>query len=215
MRLVSVNVARPSRVVLSGRVRRTAILKQPVAGPVAVGALGLDGDEVGSKKHHGGPDQAVYAYGTDDYAWWSHELGQELAPATFGENLTVEGLRSGELRVGDRLEVGDTVVLEVTAPRIPCANLAARMGDPSFVKRFASAARPGAYLRVVRPGTVEAGDQVRLVADGALPVVELLALYFDRKAPPERLAAALAAPVAVRARRDLQARYDRLEARVG
>jgi MOSC domain-containing protein YiiM len=217
MRLVSVNVARPSRVVLGGRARRTAILKQPVAGPVAVGELGLDGDEVGSKKHHGGPDQAVYAYGADDYAWWSGELGQTLAPATFGENLTIDGLRSGELRVGDRLEVGDTVVLEVAAPRIPCANLAARMGDPLFVKRFARAARPGAYLRVIRPGTVETGDPVRLVAaaDGALPVVELLALHFDRKAPPERLAAALAAPVAVRARRDLQARYDRLQARAG
>jgi len=217
MRLVSINVARPSRVLLGGRARHTAILKQPVAGPVELGELGLAGDEVGSTKHHGGPDQAVYAYGTDDYAWWSRELGQALAPATFGENLTIEGLRSGELCVGDRLEVGDAVVLEVAAPRIPCANLAARMGDPLFVKRFARAARPGAYLRVIRSGTVEAGDPVRLVAapDTALPIIELLALYFDRKAPPERLAAALAAPVAVRARRDLQARYDRRQARAG
>src|SRR4051794_38830966 len=130
MRLLSVNLARPERVVLNGRVRRTAILKRPVAGPVEVGQLGLAGDEVASKKHHGGPDQAVYVYGTDDYAWWGRELGEELAPATFGENLTVEGLRSAELRIGDRLEVGDSVVLEVTAPRIPCETLAGRMEDP-------------------------------------------------------------------------------------
>src|SRR5437763_605949 len=124
MRLLSVNVARPHRVVLNGRGRRTAILKRPVTGPVDVGELGLVGDEVGSKKHHGGPDQAVYLYGRDDYAWWERELDEELAPGTFGENLTVEGLHSAELRIGDRLEVGDAVVLEVTAPRIPCATLA-------------------------------------------------------------------------------------------
>jgi MOSC domain-containing protein YiiM len=211
MRLLFVNVARPERLVLNGRVRRTAIMKGPVAGPVEVGELGLAGDEVGSRKHHGGPDQAVYLYGTDDYGWWGQELGEPLATATFGENLTVEGLRSAELRIGDRLEIGDEVVLEVTAPRIPCETLAGRMQDRRFVKRFARAARPGAYARVIRRGAVQAGDPVRLVAagDGSIPLLELMDLYYDRRAPAERIAAALAAPVAERARRDLQARYDR------
>ena len=213
MRLLSVNVARPRRVVLDGRGRRTAILKRPVDGPVEVGEVGLAGDEVGSKKHHGGPDQAVYLYGRDDYAWWEQELDEELAPATFGENLTVEGLRSAELRIGDRLEIGDAVVLEVTAPRIPCSTLAGRMQDPLFVKRFARAGRPGAYARVLRQGAVQAGDPVLRVEAGALPLLELMELYYDRKAPAERIAAALSAPVAERARQDLQARYDRLRAR--
>ena len=213
MRLLSVNVARPHRVVLHGRARRTAILKRPVAGPVEVGELGLAGDDVGSKKHHGGPDQAVYLYGRDDYGWWERELGEALAPATFGENLTVEGLRSGELRIGDRLAVGGAVVLEVTAPRIPCETLAGRMEDPGFVKRFARAGRPGAYARVIHQGALQTGDPVRLVERGSLPLLELVELFYDRKAPAERLAVALTAPVAERARRDLQSRYDRLRAR--
>jgi MOSC domain-containing protein YiiM len=213
MRLLSVNVARPQRVVLNGGVRRTAILKRPVTAPVEVGELGLAGDEVGSKKHHGGPDQAVYLYGSDDYAWWEPELDQELAPATFGENLTVEGLHSGELRVGDRLEIGDAVVLEVTAPRIPCATLAGRMEDSRFVKRFARAGRPGAYARVIQQGPLQAGDPVRLAETGRLPLLELMELFYDRTAPADRIAAALAAPVADRTRRDLQARYERELAR--
>src|SRR4051812_8193344 len=173
MLLVSVNVARPQRLVLGGRVRRTAIAKQPVDGPVAVGALGLDGDEVGSTKHHGGRDQAVYVYSLDDYAWWAGELGRALAPATFGENLTVQGLRSGELAVGDRLQVGQAVELEVTAPRIPCQTLAGRMADPGFVKRFAAAERPGAYARVLRTGRVRVGDvvQLRPASGPSLPLV--------------------------------------------
>jgi MOSC domain-containing protein YiiM len=210
--VVSVNVARPGRVLLNGRTHRTAILKQPVDGPVELGELGLAGDQVGSAKHHGGPDQAVYLYGSDDYAWWSQELGRELAPGTFGENLTIDGLRSGELRIGDRLAIGGAVVLEATAPRIPCETLAGRMEDPRFVKRFARAGRPGIYVRVLRRGTVRAGDDVRLVPTAAetVGVLDLMALHYDRKAPAERLAAALAAPVAERARRDLQERYDRL-----
>jgi MOSC domain-containing protein YiiM len=211
VRLISVNVARPSEVQLNGRVHRTAILKQPVDGPVAVGELGLAGDQVASKRHHGGPDQAVYLYGTDDYAWWEQELGRPLAPATFGENLTIDGLRSGELRIGDRLEVRGDVVLEVTAPRIPCATLAGRMQDPRFVKRFARARRPGAYARVIQAGELRAGDPVRLLpaAVETVDLLELMALYYDRKPPAERLQAALAAPVAIRARADLQRRLER------
>ena len=121
MRVVSVNVKLPPR-------GGTAIDKQPQAGPVAVTVDGLAGDGVGNKRHHGGPDQAVYAYGTPDYAWWEAELGRPLAPGTFGENLTIEGLESAELAIGDRL-VAAGVTLEVTSPRIPCATLAARMDD--------------------------------------------------------------------------------------
>jgi MOSC domain-containing protein YiiM len=211
VRLVSVNVARPSEVQLNGRIRRTAILKQPVTGPVQLRELGLDGDAVAATRHHGGPDQAVYVYGADDYAWWEHELGRPLAPATFGENLTVDGLRSGELRIGDRLQVGGDVLLEVTAPRIPCSTLAGRMQDPRFPKRFRRAGRPGAYARVLQTGAVRAGDRVRLLAAAVetIDLLELMELYYDRKAPAERLRAALAAPVAARARTDCERRLRR------
>src|SRR5262249_26307812 len=159
----------------------TAILKQPVSGPVRVGLLGLDGDEVGSKKHHGGPDQALYLYGTDDYAWWAQELGHDLVPGTFGENLTVEGLRSAEVRVGDRFEVG-SAVLEATGPRIPCETLAGRMEDRLFVKRFAQARRPGVYVRVLQEGSLQAGDEVTLVSRSGdtIGLLTLTDLYYDR-----------------------------------
>jgi MOSC domain-containing protein YiiM len=199
VRLTSVNVALP--------VNGTAIAKQPVEGPVAVTAEGLAGDGVGSPKHHGGPDQAVYAYGTVDYAWWSAELGRELAPATFGENLTIEGLESARCAIGDRLAIG-TALFEVTAPRIPCGTLARRMGDKRFIGRFRDARRPGLYLRVLRPGEVAGGDDVTLTPapPGALPLLELQDLFYTRHVPRARIERALAAPVAIRDRHYLERR---------
>ncbi len=214
MRLVSVNVSRPRLIELSGRRHRSAILKQPAEGSVAVGTLGLAGDEVGSKKHHGGPDQAVYAYTTDDYAWWSTQLGENLGAATFGENLTIEGFASATLFIGDRFRVGRDVLLEVTSPRIPCGTLAGRMGDPQFAKRFAQARRPGPYLRVIATGNVRAGDGVELDTTNRSDVslLDLIDLFYDRKAPAEALERALAAPVAERARTDLRDRLVRRRA---
>jgi MOSC domain-containing protein YiiM len=142
MLLVSANIGRLRRELLSGRELETAIVRQPVEGPVVVGPLGLEGDEVADRENHGGPDQALYLYTAEDYAWWSAQLGHDLAPGTFGENLTVAGFESAALAVGDRLRIGDAL-LEVTAPRIPCATFAARMGDPQWVKCFARADRPG------------------------------------------------------------------------
>jgi MOSC domain-containing protein YiiM len=211
MRVASVNVALPAETELNGTMLRTAIAKQPLAGRVALGPDGLAGDAVANTRHHGGPDQAVYAYGTDDYAWWSAELGRELPPATFGENLTIDGLRSGELAVGDRLEVGAAVVLEVTSPRIPCDTLAARMGERGFQRRFAAARRPGVYLRVLAPGEVGAGDAVRLVRDAASPltVLQLQDLFYARSVAPDLLERALQARLAIRDRRDLERRLRR------
>ncbi len=208
MRLASVNVGTPHLVDLAGRRHRTAINKLATVRAVQVGMGGLAGDRVASTRHHGGPDQAVYAYTTEDYAWWSSELGGELAPGTFGENLTVEGLESADLFIGDRLRVGADLVLEVTSPRIPCATLAARMGDPQFVKRFARAGRPGPYLRVLATGSVRSGDQVALDLSNRsqLPILALAELYYDRKASAERLADALRAPIAIRARADIEER---------
>jgi MOSC domain-containing protein YiiM len=207
VRLVSVNVGRPGRELLSGRELETAILKNQVEGPVAVGPLGIAGDEVADRENHGGPDQAVYLYTVEDYAWWAKELGRRLDPGTFGENLTVSGLESAELAVGDRFRIGE-VELEVTAPRIPCSTFAARMGDAGWVKRFARAGRPGAYLRVLATGAVAAGDEVSLdpAADRSVPLLDLVRLFYDRKASATDLERALGAPVAERARADLERR---------
>jgi MOSC domain-containing protein YiiM len=203
VRLVSVNVGR----IVDG----TAIGKRPAEGPVAVGLEGLAGDEIGSPRHHGGPDQAAYAYGTPDYAWWAAELGARLPPGTFGENLTIDGLESATCSIGDRLTIG-TAIFEVTAPRIPCRTLAHRMGDEDgFIRRFRDARRPGIYLRVLHEGAVTTGDPVAFTpaGPGALPLLELQDLFYRRKVPMAELERALDAPIAARARRDLERRLAR------
>jgi MOSC domain-containing protein YiiM len=207
MRVSSVNVARaPSTLKVGSRMTSTGIHKQPVARPVEIGPLGLDGDTISSKKHHGGPDQAVYVYGEDDYAWWAIELGRQLRPGTFGENLTVEGLATGASAVGDRLYVGENVQLEVTCGRIPCGTLTTRMGIRAFTQRFRKAARPGFYCRVIETGAVQAGDAVRYEPStpSTLGIVELGEMFYAAEVTREQLERALAAPIDERGRRAYQ-----------
>jgi MOSC domain-containing protein YiiM len=183
-----------------GAAKRTGIHKHPVGGPVRCDTLGLVGDAIGNAKHHGGPDQAVYLYSADDYAWWSHELGRPLSPGLFGENLTIDRWWDAP-RVGDRVTFGE-VTLELTAPRIPCATLAGRMGDPHFVKRFAAANRGGAYARVIATGALEAGMTGTLTrGDADWPAIdELFAAWFRTPRQRSALLRYTKAPLAVRAR---------------
>jgi MOSC domain-containing protein YiiM len=171
--VVSVNVGGVRTVEWYGRAVTTGIWKAPVDGRVAVRGVNLDGDDQADRRVHGGPDKAVYAYAVEDYAWWSEQLGRELGPATFGENLTMEGVDLGKLVIGTRWRVGSTE-LEVAQPRIPCFKLGLRMGDAGFVDRFGDAARFGAYFRIVREGDVGAGDEIEISprADG-ITVTEL------------------------------------------
>lgn len=210
MRVASVNVARPRLIVLSGRTRKSAIAKVATDLVVEISLDGLAGDQVEDEENHGGPDQAVYAYSTDDYAWWSAALDRELAPGTFGENLTIEGFESGTLDVGDRFRLAGGAVLEVTAPRIPCGTLAGRMDDPVFTRRFAQAARPGPYLRVLEGGTVQAGDAVELERRGSgLALLDMVRHFYDPQTPIGVLERALLAPIAIRARDDYRDRISR------
>jgi len=201
MEIISVNVGRAQRIETAKSTETTGIYKLPVAAPAQITALGLEGDAVCDVKHHGGVDQAVYVYGGPDYAWWSRELGRELFPGTFGENLTIGGLESGLLSVGDRLHAAE-VILEVTAPRIPCATLAARMGDPQFVKRFRRAERPGVYCRVIREGSIRAGEPVRYepYTGDTIGVGEMFRNFYEPDWDEARLRRHLAAPVAIRDR---------------
>ena len=159
--VVSVNVGRPRLVARSTGTVQTAIWKEPVTGPVAARGVNLDGDDQADRTVHGGYDQAVYAYASEDAAWWSSELGREIGPGSFGENLTVAGLDLAAMEVGRRWRVG-TVELEVSAPRIPCYKLSLRFGDPGMQRRFAKALRTGAYLRIIEEGVLEAGDAIEL-----------------------------------------------------
>ena len=157
--VLSVNVGRPRTVEWHGREVETGIWKAPVAGRVAVRGVNLDGDGQADPRVHGGPDKAIYAYAAEDYGWWAEELGAPVAPATFGENLTVRGLALNDLVIGSHWHVGSTV-LQVTQPRLPCFKLGIRMGDASFVERFDAAQRFGAYFRIVQEGDIGAGDAI-------------------------------------------------------
>lgn len=165
-RIAAVNVVQALVPDLRGDLDETAIDKRPVAERVAVRApgpagVGLTGDQVVDTRHHGGRDQAVYAYAVEDRDWWAGELGRDLAPGSFGQNLDTEGLDVTGAVIGERWQVGDDgLLLEVTSPRIPCATFQGFMNEPRWVKRFTDHGAPGAYLRVVGEGSVGAGDGV-------------------------------------------------------
>jgi MOSC domain-containing protein YiiM len=153
---------------------RTGIAKQPVTGPVAVfdpgpkrvghpHPNGLAGDNVCTTEHHGGTDQAVYAYAREDLDWWERELGYDLPSGRFGENLTTEGLDCNGALIGERWRIGPAVVLEASGPRIPCGTFQGWLAEAGWIKRFALAGRPGAYFRVIEPGEIQAGDEIEIV----------------------------------------------------
>jgi len=215
VKVESVNIGREEAIPGHARMGSTGIFKRPVTGPVRVTTHGLEGDYVHDKKHHGGPDQAVYVYLSEDYAWWSKQLGQEIAPGTFGDNVTISGLVSADLAIGDRLSIGEAV-LEITAPRIPCNTLAARMDDPQFVKLYRDGERPGAYCRVIHAGEFAAGTPVthQPYAGRRVGLAEMFRDWFVRKTLDEpRLRETLQAPIAARARKDWEELLAAAEAR--
>lgn len=159
--VVSVN-AGTVRTVPWGSLGRSAIDKRPVDGPVRVRTLGLEPDEIGDHRDHGGVDQAVYAFAAEDLAWWGEQVGRTIAPGRFGENLTTTGIELNDARIGERWRIGSTV-LEIASVRIPCAVFAGFVDQPRWVKRFTEVGRPGPYLRVVEEGTITAGDRIEVV----------------------------------------------------
>lgn len=180
--VVSVNVGRPAPLNTGTRVVPSAIVKPPVSGPVAVRGVNVAGDEQADKVHHGGPDQAVYAYASEDAAWWSGLVDRVLGPGAFGENLTLEGVDVSGARIGERWRIG-TAELRVAGPRVPCFKLEANVGVPGFMKAFLRGGRPGAYLAIAEEGELEAGDAVEIVHRPAHDVTVALviqALLIDR-----------------------------------
>lgn len=178
-RLVSVNVGRPKQFDFNGHPAKSAIWKSAVTGRVVARGVNLEGDDQADRKSHGGPDKAIYAYALEDVGWWEQEMGRTFSYGEFGENLTTEGIDANNALIGERWEIGTTLV-EVSQPRIPCWRLGVRMNDPLFPHRFADAMRPGAYLRIVREGDVGAGDQIRIVErpHHDLKVVDVFRIYF-------------------------------------
>ena len=197
MQLLSVNVGQPRVLHWHGRAIRTAIFKQPVAGPVALVGCNLAGDAQADLRVHGGPDKAVYAYDTAHYAAWRALLPDwtDWTPGLFGENLTTDGLLEAAVRVGDVFGLG-TARLRAVQPRQPCYKLNARFDDGGMAARFARAGRPGIYFRVEEPGTVQAGDALTLLeaAATAVTIQDVSQLLLARPVAAGRLADVLALP---------------------
>jgi MOSC domain-containing protein YiiM len=171
----SVNIGRPQPNPYKES-NTTGIGKQPVAGRVEVRdpgpkttglGSGLVGDHIGDTAHHGGDEQAVYAFAREDLDAWERRLGRELPNGFFGENLTTRGLQVNDALIGERWLIGapdaDRVELQVTCPRIPCSTFRGWVGERGWLKLFTEIARPGPYLRVIRPGTIGAGDPIAVV----------------------------------------------------
>lgn len=194
MKILSVNTGRASPV--AGRPNPSGIDKRARSGRVAVGRLGLEGDDIIDLVNHGGEDQAVYAYSREDYAFWEAELGRSLRDGLFGENLTVAGLESGGVAVGERFACGG-LVLEVTSPRIPCSTFAAHVGVPDLPARFMAARRPGVYFRVLEGGDVGVGDVFgRMACGGAnVTLAQLVENYPFKRISTETRVRYLSAPL--------------------
>jgi MOSC domain-containing protein YiiM len=189
-KVLSVNVGRVREFEYNGRPAMSAIWKSPVAGRIAARGVNLAGDDQADRKAHGGPDKVVYAYAVEDLRWWEQEIRRALVYGEFGENLTTEGIRVNDALVGERWQIG-TTVLEVSEPRIPCWRLGVRMNDKLFPRRFLESLRTGAYLRIVVEGDVGAGDEIRVVEkpDHDLTIRDVCRIYTRDHAEVKRLLA--------------------------
>jgi MOSC domain-containing protein YiiM len=179
MKVVSINVGLPREVKWHAKAVLTSIFKAPVAGPVRVRRLNVEGDRQSDLNVHGGADKAVYVYPSEHYAFWRAELpGVDLPWGAFGENFTIDGLMEDAVHIGDQLRIGSTEFV-VTQPRMPCFKLGIRFSRPDMVKRFLRSGRTGFYLAVTREGEVTAGDAVESIARHAqaISVAEIVSLY--------------------------------------
>ena len=189
MKVLAVNVGKPQEHECFGSRVSTAIFKSPVQGPVAVGTLNLEGDRQADLDVHGGLDKAVYAYPHEHYAYWQSRLnGYPLTIGNFGENLTLEGLSEEAIHIGDQLQVG-TALFTVTQPRSPCYKLGIRFAREDMTKLFYESRRFGFYLRVLREGLLQAGDNVRVVTrdPNAVSVANAIRLFTGESSDPALL----------------------------
>ena len=184
MKLLSINVSKPKPIQYGGKTVHTGIFKEPVSGTVMLREKNINGDGQGDLRVHGGTYKAIYGYPFEHYAYWQRELRRDdLNYGQFGENLTVEGMLEDAIHIGDVFQIGETVRLQITQPRVPCFKLAYKMGLPDFPKEFLESRRVGFYFRVLEEGEITAGDTIARteVASEPMSVTEIVNLrYFDR-----------------------------------
>ena len=167
MKVLSINIT--SKVLegaWTGSMGTTGIDKRSVDGPVTFANDEVKNDVIVDRQHHGGYDQAVYAYAREDADWWEKELGRVIENGRFGENLTTHGFDINAAVIGERWKIGN-VILEVSQPRIPCRTFAGFWQRPTLIKEFMAAGKPGVYLRIIQAGEITAGDTIEIIAKPA------------------------------------------------
>jgi MOSC domain-containing protein YiiM len=197
MNILSVNVGQPREVHLQGGVVLTSIFKTPVEGRLAVRKHNIEGDRQTDLRVHGGPNKAVYAYPSEHYPYWKTELPDaQLAWGAFGENLTLSGLTEIDAQIGDKYQVGSSV-LEVTQPRMPCFKLNLRFQRSDMVKRFWRSGHSGIYFAIREEGELAAGDELHLVhrQTDSISIADVVRLYKRETHDEELYDRALRAPL--------------------
>jgi MOSC domain-containing protein YiiM len=183
MKVLSVNVGLPRKVLFNGQNVTTAIFKDPVEGPIMLRKLNLDGDKQADLRVHGGVNKAVYSYPAEHYDYWRKQLPDvDLAWGMFGENLTTEGLMEDDVNIGDQLRIGSAKLI-ATQPRMPCYKLGVRFGRMDMIRRFLASARPGIYFKVLGEGKIQVGDNIQIIRKDKnnISVKDIVYLYVNRE----------------------------------
>jgi MOSC domain-containing protein YiiM len=183
MKILSVNVGLPRKVLFNGQIVTTAIFKDPVKGPIMLRKLNLDGDKQADLTVHGGVDKAVYSYPAEHYPYWRKQFpNMDLVWGMFGENFTTKGLMEDAVNVGDQFQIGSATKLVATQPRMPCYKLGVRFGRMDVIRRFMSSRRPGIYFKVLEEGEVETGDKIKIIRrdKNNVTVKDIVRLYIAR-----------------------------------
>jgi MOSC domain-containing protein YiiM len=179
MRVLSVNIGLPRKVVFNGQIVTTSIFKDPVNGPIMLRNLNLDGDRQADLTVHGGIDKAVYSYPEEHYDYWRNQFpNMDLRWGMFGENFTTEGLMEDAVNIGNKFKIG-SAKLVATQPRMPCYKLGVRFGRMDIIRRFMASGRPGIYFKVLQEGQVEAGDKIKIIRkdENNVTVKDIVRLY--------------------------------------
>jgi MOSC domain-containing protein YiiM len=196
VKIISLNIAKPRLMVYKGETINTGIFKKPVLSRIALRTLNLDGDRQADLSVHGGPNKAVYAYPSEHYEYWRHEMPDaKLSWGDFGENFTTTGLHEEDLHIGDRFRIG-SAVLVVRQPRMPCYKLAAKFQRDDMIERFLHSGRSGFYFSVEQEGEVGVGDSFELVsrASDGITIAEMNRLFSRDRYNQDLLRKAIATP---------------------
>lgn len=182
MKVLSVNVGLPRKVLYNGQIINTAIFKDPVKGPIMLRKLNLDGDRQADLTVHGGIDKAVYSYPVEHYDYWRKQFPDiDLTWGMFGENFTTEGLLEDVVNVGDQFEIG-SAKLVATQPRMPCYKLGVRFGRMDVIRRFMTSGCPGIYFKILKEGEVKTGDKIKNIKrdKNNVTVKDIVSLYISK-----------------------------------